>query len=173
LSPLYRGPLGIDNLNQELKKVLNPECREVYQEFGEGDVVVFLKNNASKGYYNGDFGRIVGLTKAGLSVKLTLTEGTVVIPTHEVFETLKLGYCISVHRAQGNEYGIVLLPVHPGFGRMLQRTILYTAVTRARDKAVLIGNKDSYVKSVQNASEGQRVTGLRGFITGEYSSSSV
>lgn len=172
LSPIYKGPLGIDEINRVLRSELNPDStpyRETFDQYGQGDRVVFTKNNAKQGYYNGDFGTVTRVSKEGLVVELEVQSRSITVPFLDLNLVLRLGYCISVHRSQGNEYGVVILPLFSSHGRMLERTLLYTAVTRAKEKAVLLTDRGALAKAVSNQNVSKRHTGLRSFLTGDFS----
>ena len=158
LSPMHKGPCGVQNLNGLLQARVNPpsSCKEEILQPGGialrvGDKVMQIRNNYEKDVYNGDIGQIVNIT--GKTVKVWYperTDGEYV--TYEEGETdeLQLAYAMSVHKSQGSEYSRVVLALVPGHYIMLQRNLLYTAVTRAREKVELVGAKAALQTAVAN-----------------------
>ena len=158
LSPMHKGPCGVQNLNGLLQARVNPpsSCKEEILQPGGialrvGDKVMQIRNNYEKDVYNGDIGQIVNIT--GKTVKVWYperTDGEYV--TYEEGETdeLQLAYAMSVHKSQGSEYSRVVLALVPGHYIMLQRNLLYTAVTRAREKVELVGTKAALQTAVAN-----------------------
>lgn len=147
LAPIYRGPAGIDLLNRELQQAINPR-REGKREltwgdsvFRLGDKVLQLSNHPEYPVYNGDIGKVIALDEnvtdgICLWVRFDQTE---VGYTRSQLNQLSLAYCISIHKAQGSEFPIVVLPVVQAYRRMLQRNLVYTAVTRAKAYLMLCG----------------------------------
>ena len=158
LSPMHKGPCGVQNLNRLLQARVNPPSslkEEIPQPGGVtlrvGDKVMQIRNNYEKDVYNGDIGQIMSIT--GKTVKVRYPErpdGESV--TYEEGETdeLQLAYAMSVHKSQGSEYSRVVLALVPRHYIMLQRNLLYTAVTRAREKVVLVGTKAALQTAVAN-----------------------
>ena len=158
LSPMHKGPCGVQNLNRLLQGRINPPSsgkEEITQPGGMvlrvGDKVMQIRNNYEKDVYNGDIGQIVNIS--GRIVKVWYPErpdGEYV--TYEEGETdeLQLAYAMSVHKSQGSEYSRVVLALVPGHYIMLQRNLLYTAVTRAREKVELVGTKAALQAAVAN-----------------------
>ena len=158
LSPMHKGPCGVQNLNKLLQARVNPPSSRKEEILQPGDVILRLgdkimqiRNNYEKDVYNGDIGQIV--TVSGKTVKVWYPErpdGEYV--TYEEGETddLQLAYAMSVHKSQGSEYSRVVLALVPGHYIMLQRNLLYTAVTRAREKVVLVGTKAALQTAVAN-----------------------
>ena len=158
LSPMHKGPCGVQNLNRLLQARVNPPSpakEEIQQPGGTvlrlGDKVMQIRNNYEKDVYNGDIGQIV--TIAGKMVRVCYpdrADGECV--TYEEGETdeLQLAYAMSVHKSQGSEYSRVVLALVPGHYIMLQRNLLYTAVTRAREKVELVGTKAALQTAVAN-----------------------
>ena len=158
LSPMHKGPCGVQNLNKLLQARVNPPSSRKEElllpggvAFRVGDKVMQIRNNYEKDVYNGDIGQIVNIT--GKTVKVWYPErqdGEYV--TYEEGETdeLQLAYAMSVHKSQGSEYPGVVLALVPGHYIMLQRNLLYTAVTRAREKVGLVGTKAALQTAVAN-----------------------
>ena len=146
LSPMHKGPCGVQNLNRLLQARVNPPSpakEEIQQPGGTvlrlGDKVMQIRNNYEKDVYNGDIGQYPDRA-----------DGECV--TYEEGETdeLQLAYAMSVHKSQGSEYSRVVLALVPGHYIMLQRNLLYTAVTRAREKVELVGTKAALQTAVAN-----------------------
>lgn len=165
LAPLYRGPAGVSVLNAALQAALNPPSalRVERSFFGQllrsGDRVMQVKNNYEKGVFNGDIGR---LTEIAIEAQ-TLTvdfEGRAVEYDWSEADELTLAYAVTVHKSQGSEFPAVVLPVLTQHFVMLQRNLLYTAVTRAAQLCVLVGNKKAISIAVKNNKVSQRWSGL-------------
>lgn len=159
LSPKYDGTVGVNHLNEMLRDRLNPSGpREWVQgnvRFRLGDRLMVTQNDYKLGVYNGDMGKLSGINGDSLTVRIhgispddpdTLVD----FPFETAVEKLKLAYAISVHKSQGSEFDTVILPVTRSQGRMLQRNLLYTAVTRARKQVWLLGEEDAVRKAVSN-----------------------
>jgi exodeoxyribonuclease V alpha subunit len=167
LAPMYRGPAGVVALNEALQARLNPEAAAAQtasgRVFGPGDKVMQVRNSYDKGVFNGDVGRVLRLDhEAGqLIVEFPEEAGPVSVAyePHELDE-LTLAYCISIHRAQGSEYPCVVLPLVAQHYLLLQRNLLYTAVTRARRLCVLVGDQRALRRAVANNTLATRNTGL-------------
>lgn len=144
LSPMHRQPTGVSNLNQLLQKALNPpeegdlEVRYGDMAFRAGDKVMQTKNNYEKKVFNGDIGRVWELMSGKMTVRYPDWDAT-----YEAgqMDELTLAYAMSVHKSQGSEYPVVVLPLVTGHSIMLQRNLLYTAVTRAKEKVIILGSK--------------------------------
>ncbi len=159
LSPMRRNLLGVDNLNLRLQQELNPpsparpELRSGGVVFRLGDKVMQIRNNYQKEVFNGDMGRIVHISgeDGEIHVRYPDVGGArdVVYDLTEL-EELVLSYAVSVHKSQGSEYPVVVLPVVTQHYVMLQRNLLYTAITRARELVVLIGTKKALGITVRN-----------------------
>ncbi|MGM7557838.1 SF1B family DNA helicase RecD2 [Aerococcus christensenii] len=171
LAPMYRGQAGIDQLNTSLQEQLNPNSdgqkREVSffeQTFRVGDKVLQLQNQPEKNIFNGDIGEITGIFYANETDSET-DELVVNFDDHEVtylrtdFKKLTLAYCTSIHKAQGSEFSIVILPLLGQYRRMLQRNLLYTAITRAKKSLILCGEEKAFACAIQTESF-KRQTGL-------------
>jgi exodeoxyribonuclease V alpha subunit len=165
LSPMYRGPAGVSALNERLQARLNPERdgrvekRLFGQVYRAGDKVMQLANNYEKDVYNGDIGAIfsIDLVEHTLIVDF---EGRGVKYDWSEADQLTLAYAVSVHKAQGSEYLAVVLPVLTQHYLMLQRNLLYTAVTRARRICVLVGSRRALWIAVRNDRIARRYSAL-------------
>ena len=160
LSPMHRGLIGIGNLNRELKSVLNPGHKDKTlqwgsREFKEDDKVMQIKNNYDLEVFNGDIGKIKMVQQKEGKMVVNFS-GRDVIYEGKDLEQLRLAYAITVHKSQGSEYSAVVLPVSTQHYIMLQRKLIYTALTRARDLAVLIGSKKALGIAVNNNEDEQR-----------------
>lgn len=162
LSPMHRQSCGVENLNRRLQQALNPpapykpEYAGTTRSFRLGDKVMQMKNNYDKGVFNGDIGFIQELNEDSVLVNYG-DDMTVTYEKTELNE-LQLAYCMSVHKSQGSEYPVVILPLVPGHRIMLQRNLLYTAITRARKKVILIGNRAALNTAVANDRTARRYT---------------
>lgn len=161
LAPMYRGQAGIDRLNELAQQAYNPPANGKQEvdfrglTFRVGDKVLQLVNVPEKNIFNGDIGQITAI-ESGKTVGKKNESITVDFDGNEVsysrmeWNQLRLAYCISIHKAQGSQFKMVLLPIVQQFSRMLQRNLLYTAITRAAEKLVLIGEPYAVVTSVKN-----------------------
>ncbi len=161
LAPMYRGQAGIDRLNELAQQAYNPPANGKQEvdfrglTFRVGDKVLQLVNVPEKNIFNGDIGKITAI-ESGKTVGKKNESITVDFDGNEVsysrmeWNQLRLAYCISIHKAQGSQFKMVLLPIVQQFSRMLQRNLLYTAITRAAEKLVLIGEPYAIVTSVKN-----------------------
>lgn len=165
LAPIYRGPAGVSVLNAALQAALNPPgaLKSERSFFGQllraGDRVMQVKNNYEKGVFNGDIGR---LTEIAIEAQ-TLTvdfEGRAVEYDWSEADELTLAYAVTVHKSQGSEFPAVVLPMLTQHYVMLQRNLLYTAVTRAAQLCVLVGNKKAISIAIKNNKVSQRWSGL-------------
>ena len=163
LAPMHKGVAGVANLNQQLQGALNPHqhgLRTAAGEFRPGDKLIQLRNNYDKGLFNGDIGSVVSVDSE---------EGTLMADfdgERHVFERGDFGdvapaYCISIHKSQGSEYPVVIIPLLKAHFMMLQRNLLYTALTRGRKKVFLVGEPAAYMMAVRNSESKQRCTHLR------------
>ena len=168
LSPMYRGETGALNLNQRLQQRLNPHgqaLRHRGAEFRVGDKVMQVKNNYDKGVFNGDIGTIERLDaeKQVLYVRFDYT-----LEYDQVdLDQLTLAYAISIHRSQGSEFPVVVLPLTTQHYVMLQRNLLYTAITRAKQMIVIVGTPKALKLAIANDKVAQRYTTLKERLCGE------
>jgi exodeoxyribonuclease V alpha subunit len=163
LCPMNRGSVGSSALNKMLQEALNPQTVGVTRfgrTFRVGDRVLQTVNNYDKGVFNGDLGWINGIEMDEGSLEVAYDEARVAYDFSELDELLP-AYAISVHRSQGSEYPAVVIPMMVQHYPMLQRNLLYTAVTRARKLAVLVGSPKAIAIAVRNQKAGERHTALR------------
>lgn len=158
LSPMHKGACGVRNLNSLLQMRVNPpssEKSEILRPDGTvlrlGDKVMQIRNNYEKDVYNGDIGQIVKIKEKEVAVWYPdRQEDEYVCYSESEYDELQLAYALSVHKSQGSEYSQIVLALMPGHYIMLQRNLLYTAVTRAREKVVLVGTKAALYTAVSN-----------------------
>lgn len=155
LAPMYKGNAGIKRLNQVLQDILNPKKKDAREiEFGDvvfrkGDKVLQLVNRPNDNIFNGDIGVIVGIFWAkenalNKDVLVVDFEGNEITFTKQDMMELTHAYCTSIHKSQGSEFPIVIMPIVKQYFRMLQRPILYTGLTRAKTSLVLLGDSEAF-----------------------------
>ena len=164
LTPMYRGETGAVQLNRRLQERLNPG-RKAHaigdRELREGDRVMQVRNNYDKGVFNGDLGRIGRLeTGEDSFAEVVFDDGGVQRYELAELDQLSMAYAISIHRSQGSEFPAVVLPLTTQHYPMLQRNLLYTAVTRARELFVLIGSRRALKRAIENDRPARRNTNL-------------
>lgn len=164
IAPMYRGPIGVHALNEALQKALNGDKRVAEKQLGgrlfrSGDKVMQTRNNYDKEVFNGDIGRITGIDFEDQSMEVVF-DGRYVFYEFSESEELIHAYCISTHRSQGSEYPVVVMPLMTQHYMMLQRNLLYTAVTRAKKLVVLVGSRRAVHMAVQNNKVAERYSGL-------------
>lgn len=184
LAPMYRGAAGIDALNKMMQEIFNPNLdgkkKEVHWNetvYRIGDKVLQLVNSPEDNVFNGDMGQIVGITYAKNSED-KVDELTIQFDANEVtykrseWNKITLSYCCSIHKSQGSEFKMVILPMVHQYQRMLQRNLLYTAITRSKELLILLGELPAYQQCVANESN-LRYTTLKERILGIDSLSST
>ena len=162
MTPMHRGLVGVANLNAELQSLLNPTGQEVTRGgrlFRNGDKVMQIRNNYEKEVFNGDIGVIVDISLENQKIVVKFEDRVVDYEWGELDE-LVLAYAISIHKSQGSEYPAVVVPLLPQHYIMLQRNLLYTAITRARQLVVLIGSSRAIAIAVKNDKVQHRYTNL-------------
>ncbi len=174
LSPMNRGSLGTGALNKLLQEAVNPpqegraEIRFGERLFRTGDRVIHRRNNYDLGVFNGDIGRIAEVNNADLTLRVCFSpDQREVEYQREQLAELELAYAITIHKAQGSEFEVVILPVLTQHFRMLFRNLLYTGLTRARRLAVFVGTRKALAMAVKNRDTGLRQTALRELVGGE------
>ena len=162
LTPMQKGELGARNLNQVMQRLLNPKGEEV-ERFGGvfrvGDKVMQTENDYDKDVYNGDIGRIARIDSEQSELVVDFDGRSVAYDFRELDE-LVLSYAITIHKSQGSEYPCVVIPLHTQHYVMLQRSLAYTALTRARKLAILLGTKKALSLAVGRAESRERTTTL-------------
>lgn len=160
LSPTYKGEAGVDAINSRLQEQFN--CSRWYVQhqgllFKVGDRVIQIRNNYEDGVMNGEVGQIMFIDKKNKTITIQF-DSKVTYPYKQLWQ-VKLAYAITIHRSQGSEYVAVVMPVIKGMS-MMQRNLLYTAITRAKKLVVLVGSEVAIQEAIQNVSATQRWTAL-------------
>ena len=163
LTPMHRGLLGTIQLNRELQQLLNPSG--VALERGGSilrvrDKVMQLRNNYDKGVFNGDLGRIASIDREDGKIRVDFEDKTVEYDSDE-WDEISLAYATSIHKSQGSEYPVVVLPLHTSHYMMLYRSILYTAVTRGKKLVIVVGSRKALAMAIRNVRVENRHTGLK------------
>ncbi len=162
ITPMNRGPLGVAALNQDLQAALNPRGEEIAggsRQLRVGDRVMQVRNNYDKEVYNGDLGWIHRVDREEQQVWVRFDQGEVVYDWSELDE-INPAYAISVHKSQGSEYPSVVFPLHTSHYVMLQRNLLYTALSRGRRLVVMVGTRQAIGMAVRNARVRERYSHL-------------
>jgi len=163
LTPMHKGVVGAGNLNAELQKALNPVEDGVMRNnryFRMKDKVMQVKNNYDKEVFNGDIGRITSIDPEEQVVTISF-DGRAISYDYTDLDEIVLAYAVSVHKSQGSEYPAVVIPIHTQHYILLQRNLVYTAVTRARNLVVMVGTMKALAIGVNNDKTQKRYTGLR------------
>ncbi len=182
LTPMRKGALGVENLNQVLQRYLNPPSRDKEEKehgrglFRVGDKVMQIRNNyqleweirnrfgiavdRGLGVFNGDMGLIRSINAFAEELTVEFDEGRMVSYPFKQLDELELAYAITVHKSQGSEYPAVVIPLLFGPRPLMNRNLLYTAVTRARSCVTLVGSEEVFQMMVENETEQKRYTGL-------------
>ncbi len=163
LTPMHRGDAGTINLNQQLQSVLNPENQGINGRgmiFRQGDKVMHLKNNYEKDVFNGDIGKIreVDIKEGRVHVDY---DGRLVEYDPLELDELTLAYAVSVHKAQGSEYPAVVIALTTAHAPLLQRNLLYTAMTRGRELVIIVGSSRAFDMAFENNRTALRLSGLK------------
>ncbi len=161
LAPMYRGPAGIDQVNQLMQDLINPSEKDqlVFEapdcQYRQGDKVIHLVNDAESNVFNGDLGYITDLLPAKYTDskqdELTINfDGNEIVYQRSEWYKIRLAYAMSIHKSQGSEFPVVILPITRSSHRMLQRNLVYTAITRAKSKLILLGEFSAFQFAVKN-----------------------
>lgn len=183
LTPMRKGLLGVERLNNILQQYLNPPDQDKSEKehgdivFREGDKVMQIKNNyqleweirsrhgfvidKGMGVFNGDMGLIRNISSYEEIMTVEFEEGRLVSYSFKQMDELELAYAITIHKSQGSEYPAVVIPLLTGPKMLMNRNLLYTAVTRAKKCVTLVGNDVTFDNMIQNVSEQKRYTGLK------------
>lgn len=164
LSPMYRGACGVDHLNRAIQELVHDHPVEGAVHFLPGDKVMQKKNDYDKGVYNGDLGIVWAVDKNKIFVRFDSKE---VVYEGEERSSIQLAYAATVHKSQGSEYDTVILVLLPTQGIMLKRNLLYTGVTRARKKTILISTEDAIARAVSRADTASRYSLFLPLLKGE------
>jgi len=161
LAPLRRGDAGVHHLNIQLQNLLNPEGKRIPRTaFRVGDKVMQVRNNYEKEVFNGDIGTIVDADEDTGLIQVMFEGGNLVVYTLDQTDQLSLAYSATVHKSQGSEYPVVVLLMLPQHYLLLQRNVLYTAVTRAKKMVTIIGSPGAIQKAVKTTQSIRRNTRL-------------
>ena len=162
LTPMHRGAAGADELNRTLQAALNPRNAELVRGnriFRLNDKVMQIRNNYDKDVFNGDVGRIAALHETGQTLEVRY-DGRVVPYAAADLDEIMTAYAVSVHKAQGSEFPAVVIPILTQHYVLLQRNLLYTAITRGRRLVVLVGTRKAFAMAVARDDQRVRHTGL-------------
>ncbi|EKF51824.1 SF1B family DNA helicase RecD2 [Lactococcus garvieae] len=166
LAPMYKGVAGINTLNTLLQELFNPlEDRQEFNfqeiHFREADKVLHLVNDAESNVFNGDLGRVIELIPAKHTeskqdeIVMDFDGQEVSYPRSEWYK-ITLAYAMSIHKSQGSEFSTVVVPMVSSYSRMLERNLLYTAITRAKQSLILIGEQKAFMQAVQKESANRK-----------------
>lgn len=169
LAPMYRGNAGIDNLNATIQNVVNPMTQK-RKEVSIGNVhyrihdkVVYLVNSPEDNVFNGEIGMIVGIilakeNKEKVDQIVIDFEGNEVVLDRKDWTNIALAYCTSIHKAQGSEFEVVILPLVNEESRMLRRNLLYTAITRSKKLLIMVGDRSAFARAITDKSSERNTT---------------
>lgn len=163
LAPMYRGETGIDSLNQYLQGLLNPHGEEIESQsriFREKDKVMQLVNNYEKEVFNGDQGIITWVNPSDSSLRVRFEEGREHLYTKKELDELSLSYACSIHKVQGSEFPCVILVLMNAHYTLLKRSLLYTALTRGKKLAIMVGQRKAYQMAIRDNGGRSRFTML-------------
>ncbi len=182
LTPMRKGSLGVESLNEMLQKYLNPPSPDKNEKetarglFREGDKVMQIKNNyqiewearnrygiaidKGTGIFNGDMGIVQRIDSLAETMEVLFDDYRTVTYSFQMLEELELAYAVTIHKSQGSEYPAVVIPLLTGPRMLMNRNLLYTAVTRARSCVTLVGSPETFEQMIDNASEQTRYSGL-------------
>ena len=170
LAPMYKGMNGIDYINVLLQNVFNPKNKNSKEiiindvVFRENDKVIQLSNMPDENVFNGDIGCIEEIKNGSKKEVYINFDGNRVKYTPANFQKFKHAYAISIHKSQGSEFDVVIIPIVNGYGKMLYRKLIYTAVTRVKKKLYLIGEIDALEKAIKNNDTNIRRTTLKKYL---------
>lgn len=167
LTPMHKGVAGVANLNLELQRALNPadagapSLRGPTGTFRAGDKIIQLRNNYDKGLFNGDIGTVLAVDPSEGVLEADFDGERVILDRSDLGD-LSLAYAISIHKSQGSEYPVVIIPLLKQHFVMLQRNLLYTAITRGKKRVYIVGDPAAYAMAVRNTDSRRRCTTLAG-----------
>lgn len=187
LSPMKKGPLGVYSLNARLQAVLNPPSRDKKERrygdvcFREGDKVMQTKNDyrmewtrssrgrveKGEGVFNGDMGTVMRIDTSEQNVTVLFDDAREAVYDYGMLDELDLAYCISIHKSQGSEFPVVILPLAGGPPMLMTRNLLYTAITRARHQVAILGHSQSVLRMASNTQVRRRYSALHAFLEAE------
>ena len=183
LSPTRKGELGTVNLNRHLQAALNPPAKDKPEKafgdviFRKGDRVMQIKNNyqmeweirskyglcidKGTGVFNGDTGIIEEINDFAETITVNFDEGRMVEYSYKLLDELELAYAVTIHKSQGSEYPAVVIPLLSGPRMLMNRNLLYTAVTRAKKCVTIVGDDTTFEQMIENNSQQRRYSGLK------------
>jgi exodeoxyribonuclease V alpha subunit len=168
LAPIYRGAVGVDALNERLRAKLNPDgARCLDGPLRTGDKLIQTRNDYSTGLMNGQIVIALGEEDDGEELLVETEAGEWLAVPADRTHSLRPAYAISVHKSQGCEMPVVIVPVHTSHTVLLSRNLLYTAVTRARRACVLVGQRQAITRALRRADAFQRNSRLAGLLAAE------
>ncbi len=164
LAPMRRGALGVEALNVALQAALNPHPSDVLEVFGTkwgvGDKVMQLRNNYDKGVFNGDIGFVMGVDREERVITVDFDGNVVDYKTGDLDE-LTLAYAFTIHKSQGSEFPVLIMPLDWSHFTMLKRNLFYTGITRAKKLCVVVGQPAAAAKAVETAQNEERYSRLK------------
>lgn len=179
LTPTKKGPVGVISLNAELQKALNPQLPKKNEKsfrgfiFREGDRVMQVKNNYNllwakndnpevegQGVFNGDMGIIQEINQEDQKIVVLFDDDKLVDYDFSIIDEIEPAYAITIHKSQGSEFPVIILPLYPGPKVLMTRNLLYTAITRAKDLVILVGAESTLNEMISNEKETLRYSGL-------------
>ena len=183
LTPMRKYELGVENLNKRLQEILNPPNRSIPEKekndvvFRKGDKVMQIKNNyqleweirskyglcidKGTGVFNGDTGIIEEINDFAETITVNFDEGRMVEYSYKLLDELELAYAVTIHKSQGSEYPAVVIPLLSGPRMLMNRNLLYTAVTRAKKCVTIVGDDTTFEQMIENNSQQRRYSGLK------------
>ena len=168
LAPIYRGAVGVDSLNERLRARLNPNgARCLDGPLRAGDKLIQTRNDYSTGLMNGQIVIVLGEGADGEELLVQTDAGEHLAVPADRTSSLRPAYAISVHKSQGSEMPVVILPVHTSHSVLLSRNLLYTGVTRAREACVLVGQRQALTRALGRSDAFRRNTRLVGLLAAE------
>lgn len=176
LTPMHKGVAGVSNLNHELQAAINRRSSSAAKlrgpggEFRPGDKIIQLRNNYDHGLFNGDIGRVITVTPEEGTMEADFDGERVRLDRSDLGD-VALAYAISIHKSQGSEYPAVIIPLLKQHYMMLQRNLLYTAITRGKRRVFVVGDPTAYAMAVRNSESRRRCTTLADRLTGLLSES--
>ncbi|HLR41384.1 MAG TPA: ATP-dependent RecD-like DNA helicase [Virgibacillus sp.] len=176
LAPMYRSQAGITMINKHLQQVVNPKTSGKREKkmndviFRVGDKVIQLVNQPEDGVFNGDIGEIVAIFEEDENTEhveqlVILFEDKEVVYERKDYINIMHAYCISIHKSQGSEFPIVLMPVVSAYNRMLRKNLLYTAITRSKRSLIICGQTEAFLRGVRTKDTNIRFTSLKAQLT--------
>lgn len=170
LAPVYKGDCGIDNLNFHMQNILNKKTfrkNEITHNgvtYRENDKVLELVNILENNVFNGDIGEVINVKSSKNKEIIINFDENLVKYNLKDLDNIKLGYAISIHKAQGSEFSVVILPIFNSYNIMLYKKIIYTAVTRAKKRLIILGEKSALKKAILTERDEERKTSLKNFL---------